>query len=113
MLNELDLFEQILKEKLPLEQVKSIVSKLVSASGDGSVAIAGGANGAIIITGKQNIVGDNNVIIIDRGIDAEELVRLLHNLLNPQKVSTQFQSLIADKTEGFVGREYVFDAIPR
>ncbi|RCJ41134.1 hypothetical protein A6770_36160 [Nostoc minutum NIES-26] len=24
---------------------------------------------------------------------------------------TQFQSLIADKTEGFVGREYVFDAI--
>jgi hypothetical protein len=111
MLNELDLFEQILKEKLPLEQVKSIVSKLVSASGDGSVAIAGGANGAIIITGKQNIVGDNNVIIIDRGIDAEELVRLLHNLLNPQKVSTQFQSLIADKTEGFVGREYVFDAI--
>jgi len=26
-------------------------------------------------------------------------------------VPTQFQSLIADKTEGFVGREYVFDAI--
>ncbi|MEH2097429.1 ATP-binding protein [Nostoc sp.] len=29
----------------------------------------------------------------------------------PKNVPTQFQSLIADKTEGFVGREYVFDAI--
>lgn len=29
----------------------------------------------------------------------------------PKNVSTQFQSLIADKTEGFVGREYVFDTI--
>ena len=29
----------------------------------------------------------------------------------PKNVLSQFQSLIADKTDGFVGREYIFDAI--
>ncbi len=86
------------------------MERLTIASGDGAVAIAGDANGSITITGSHNINGDNNVVI-HQGIDAEELVKLLHNLLTPQKVSTQFQSLIADKTEGFVGREYVFNAI--
>jgi Effector-associated domain 10 len=111
MSNELDLLEQILSEKLSAEQVKSLMSRLTLAAGDGSVAIEGGAAGAVIITGNQNIVGDNNAFTINPGIDAEELARVLHKLLNPQKVSTQFRSLIADKTEGFVGREYVFDAI--
>jgi hypothetical protein len=111
MSNELDLLEQILSEKLSAEQVKSLISRLTLAAGDGSVAIEGGAAGAVIITGNQNIVGDNNAFTINPGIDAEELARVLHKLLNPQKVSTQFRSLIADKTEGFVGREYVFDAI--
>jgi hypothetical protein len=111
MLEMLNLLEQLLSEKLPANRVKSLISKLTIASGDGAVAIAGDANGAVTITGNQNILGNNNVVIIDRGIDAEELIKLLQNLLNPQKVSTQFQSLIADKTEGFVGREYVFDAI--
>jgi hypothetical protein len=111
MLEILNLLGQILNGKLPIEQVKSMISKLAIASGDGTVVIAGDANGAITITGNQNVIGDNNVIIIDRGINAEELVRRLHDLLSFQKASTQFQSLIADKTEGFVGREYVFDAI--
>jgi hypothetical protein len=111
MSNELNLLEQILSEKLPTEQVKSLMSRLTLASGDGSVAIEGGAAGAVIITGNQNIIGDNNVFTINSGVDAEEIVKMLRKLLNSQKVSTQFRSLIADKTERFVGREYVFDAI--
>jgi hypothetical protein len=109
--NKLDLLEQILNEKLPTEQVNSLIERLTIASGDGAVAIAGDASGSVIITENRNVTGDNNHVIIHQGIDAEELVKMLRNLLNPQKISTQFQSLIADKTEGFVGREYVFDAI--
>jgi hypothetical protein len=111
MSTPLEKLKAILSENLPDERVQALMSELTSASGDGAVAIAGDANGAVTITGSQNINGNNNIVIIDQGIDAEELVRLLHNLLSPQKASTQFQSLIADKTEGFVGREYVFDAI--
>lgn len=34
----------------------------------------------------------------------------VHTTQNPSTVGSQFQALIQDKTEGFVGREYVFDA---
>lgn len=111
MSNELDLLEQILSEKLPVEQVKSLISRLTIASGDGSVAITEGAAGAVIITGDKNIIGDNNVFMINPEVDGEEIVRTLRKLLNSQKVSNQFRSLIEDKTEGFVGHEYVFDAV--
>jgi Cdc6-like AAA superfamily ATPase len=110
MSNPLEKLKEILSENLPDEQVQALMSKLTIASGDGAVAIKGDANGAITITGNQNVNGDNNVVIY-QGIGAEEIVRKLHNLLNPQKVSTQFQSIITDKTEGFVGRGYIFDEI--
>jgi len=40
----------------------------------------------------------------------QALIKAIHQA-TPKNVPTQFQSLIADKTGGFVGRKYVFDAI--
>jgi hypothetical protein len=47
--------------------------------------------------------------------DVEEIKRLLKQIADSQvrqmAVPPQFQSIVADKTEGFVGRKFVFDAI--
>jgi CHASE2 domain len=85
MSNELDLLGQILSEKLPPEQVESLMSKLTIALGARSVAIAGNSDGSVTITGDRNIAGNNNRVVINQGIDGEELVRLLQNLLPTQK----------------------------
>ena len=111
MSDKLEILKEILSKKLPPEQVESLMSELAIAFGNGSVAIAGDATEAVILTGNQNVLGDNNQVVINQSIDTEELVRMLRNLLGRKNVPTQFQSLIIDKIEGFVGREYVFDAI--
>jgi serine/threonine-protein kinase len=68
------------------------------------------------ITGGEVHIGDR----IYQGADAETIRQLLQQVLvetaaiqkaTPKNIASQFQSLIADKTKDFVGREYVFDAI--
>ena len=120
MSEELEKLKAILREKLPDDEVQMLLSELMIASGKVAVAIQGDANGSVTVTGDKNIVGDNNRVVINQGTDPVELVQILRSLLqgvqhtpggDAANVPTQFQSLIADKTDGFVGREYVFDAI--
>ncbi|MHC5772166.1 MAG: ATP-binding protein, partial [Nostoc sp.] len=68
--------------------------------------------------GKYNVnIGDGKEIHIGNRIyqqwDEQAISAVVKAIqqTTPKNVPTQFQSLIADKTEGFVGREYVFDAI--
>ena len=59
--------------------------------------------------GKELPIGDRTYNQWD-----EQAIKALVEAIQqttPKNVPTQFQSLIADKTEEFVGREYVFDAI--
>ncbi|MEG3918012.1 hypothetical protein QUA07_02550 [Microcoleus sp. T3_A4] len=66
--------------------------------------------------GKYNVnIGQGQGIQIgDRTyleLNEEAIQALIRAIQKPSTVLSQFQSLIQDKTEGFVGREYVFDAI--
>ena len=66
--------------------------------------------------GKYNVnIGQGQGIQIgDRTyleLNDEAIQALIRAIQKPSTVLSQFQSLIQDKTEGFVGREYVFDAI--
>lgn len=66
--------------------------------------------------GKYNVnIGHGQGIQIgDRTyleLNDEAIQALIRAIQKPSTVLSQFQSLIQDKTEGFVGREYVFDAI--
>ena len=66
--------------------------------------------------GKYNVnIGQGQGIQIgDRTyleLNYEAIQALIRAIQKPSTVLSQFQSLIQDKTEGFVGREYVFDAI--
>lgn len=49
--------------------------------------------------------------ILDRIASNNHTETFIRTIQQPPTVISQFQSLIRDKTEGFVGREYVFDAI--
>jgi hypothetical protein len=75
--------------------------RVMLASGERAISIGGDA------TNSVNITGNDNQVIVVQGTDAEAISSILHQF----PVLKQFQSLIQDKTEGFVGREYVFDAI--
>ena len=86
----------------------AILRKVIS-SGDRQVASQ---------LGKYNVnIGDGKEIHIGNCIynqwDDQAIQALLKAIqqTTPKNVPTQFQSLIADKTEEFVGREYVFGAI--
>lgn len=66
--------------------------------------------------GKYNVnIGQGQGIQIgDRTyieMNEEAIQALMRAIQKTSTVLSQFQSLIADKTDGFVGREYVFDAI--
>ncbi len=81
-------------------------------------AIYSGDRQAATQLGKYNVnIGDGKEIhICDRIYQQwnDEAIQVLVEAIQkniPKNVPTQFQSLIADKTEDFVGREYVFNAI--
>ena len=66
MSDKLEILKEILSKKLPPEQVESLMSELAIAFGNGSVAIAGDATEAVILTGNQNVLGDNNQVVINQ-----------------------------------------------
>ena len=81
MSKALETLKKILSEKLPKAEVEALVAELTSASGNGAVAIQGDATEAVIVTGNQSIVGDNNRIVINQSTDVEELARVLRSKL--------------------------------
>ncbi len=86
----------------------SVLRKVLS-SGDRQAAIQLGKYNVNIGDGKEIHIGDRIYNQWDEQV-IQALVKAIQEA-TPRNVLTQFQSLIADKTEGFVGREYVFDAI--
>jgi hypothetical protein len=80
------------------------------------VLSAGDNRQATTQLGKYNVnIGQGQGIQIgDRTyleLNEEAIQALIRAIQKPSTVLSQFQSLIQDKTEGFVGREYVFDAM--
>ena len=76
--------------------------------------MGGDVTNSQVVPGNKNVTGDRNIVIY--GAEAQALQSILSQRSGtgqpPSFTSlSQFQSLIQDKTEGFVGREYVFDAI--
>lgn len=85
------------------------VLREVLSSGDRQAAIQLGKYNVNIEQGQGIQIGDR----IYNRLDDQTIQAIVKAIqqATPKNVPTQFQSLIADKTEGFVGREYVFDAI--
>lgn len=80
--------------------------QLLSA-GDRQVAAQFGKYNVNIGQGQGVQIGDRTYL----ELNDEAMQALIRAIQKPSTVLSQFQSLIQDKTEGFVGREYVFDAI--
>ena len=68
---------------LSQENLQALLAE-VTASGQGAVAIARDATGAKIVTGSDNILGDNNRVVIHQGMDAEILKLVLQEVLAAQ-----------------------------
>jgi len=85
MTNVLETLKAILSQKLPDAEVQALIAELTIASGNGSVAIAGDATGAVTVTGSQNIVGNNNHVVINQNADPTELAETLHYLLQKMR----------------------------
>jgi Effector-associated domain 10 len=83
----------------------SQLRKLLSASDSQSLIF--GKNIVGKIDGREIQIGDRTYL----ELNDEAIQALIRAIQKPSTVLSQFQSLIQDKTEGFVGREYVFDAI--
>ncbi len=62
---------------------------------------------ADISEAKDSQIGDRTYL----ELNDEAMQPLIHGIQKPSTILSQFQSFIQAKTEGFVGREYVFDAI--
>jgi ABC-type multidrug transport system fused ATPase/permease subunit len=83
----LEKLNAILSEKLPEQESHALMSELMNALRDGSVAISGDATGAVLVTGNQNVVGYGNQVIINNGIDRKELVEIIHGYILQTSVS--------------------------
>jgi hypothetical protein len=84
MLESLENLKAALKD-LPQENLQALLAE-VTASSQGAVAIARDATGAKIVTGSDNILGDNNRVVIHQGMDAETLKLVLQEVLAAQRV---------------------------
>jgi serine/threonine-protein kinase len=74
---------------------------------DGQVATQLGKYNVNIGEAKDIQIGDRTYLEFNN----EAMQALIRTIQKPSTFFSQFQSLIQDKTEGFVGREYVFDTI--
>ncbi len=77
------------------------------SGGDRQIAAQFGKYNVNLGQGHDIHIGDRTYL----GLSEEAIQALIRAIQKPSTVLSQFQSLIQDKTEGFVGREYVFDAI--
>ena len=106
------------------EEINNVLNRIVAGEHtDADIAIlrkviSSGDRQVASQLGKYNVnIGDGKEIHIGNCIynqwDDQAIQALLKAIqqTTPKNVPTQFQSLIADKTEEFVGREYVFGAI--
>ena len=96
MSNALDTLKAILGEKLSGEQVQALMAELTIASGEGAVAISGDATGSVTLTGSQNIAGNDNQVVIHQGINADELVEILHDFLENGSIFETIRLLIQE-----------------
>jgi hypothetical protein len=76
MSEALEQLSEILRDKLPEEEVHNVIAKLTIASGNGSVSIGGNATEAVLI------IGNNNRVTIDRGDSTETIRKTLQELLS-------------------------------
>jgi hypothetical protein len=58
---------------LPQDKLQALLAEVATAAGQGAVAIARDSTGAVIVTGSDNIVGDNNSVVIHQEADGETL----------------------------------------
>ena len=83
------------------------ILRQVLSAGDRQIATQFGKYNVNIGQGQGVQIGDRTYL----ELNDEAMQALIRAIQKPSTVLSQFQSLIQDKTEGFVGREYVFDAI--
>jgi hypothetical protein len=81
MSGELDKLKLNSSNELADAGSKSLMSKSGIAASEGSVAIAGDATEAIMVTGSQNS------LVINHGIDSQELIRALCGFLTDKQTS--------------------------
>jgi len=91
------------------EQTEADIAILrqVLSAGDRQIATQFGKYNVNIGQGQGVQIGDRTYL----ELNDEAMQALIRAIQKPSTVLSQFQSLIQDKTEGFVGREYVFDAM--
>jgi Effector-associated domain 10 len=83
------------------------VLRQILSVGDRQIATQLGKYNVNIGQGQGVQIGDS----IYLELNDEVMQALIRAIQKPSTILSQFQSLIQDKTEGFVGRKYVFDAI--
>jgi hypothetical protein len=102
MSDSLENLKAALKE-LSQENLQALLAEVI-ASGQGAVAIARDATGAKIVTGSDNIVGNNNSVMIHQGMDAESLKQVLQEVLNEKNISTEkFPINISESSHIYIG----------
>ena len=85
----------------------AFLSQVLSAGDNRQASTQLGKYNVNIGQGQGIQIGDRTYL----ELNDEAIQALIRAIQKPSTVLSQFQSLIQDKTEGFVGREYVFDAI--
>lgn len=89
--------------------VNAIQSKVIHVEGDRGIGIGGNVMHSLINAGTLIQFGSESFEVGD------EMLKVFRQALLPSQSPNlkQFQSLIQDKTSGFIGREYIFDEIRR
>jgi HEAT repeat protein len=86
MSEAIEKLKAILREKLLDDEAKMILSELTIASGKCSVSIGGDATESVIVTGSNNIVGDNNHVI-NQNTDPETIRQIFVEILSSHEIS--------------------------
>lgn len=77
--------------ELPVSELKALLTEVINASGHAEhsiVTIARDADGSVIITGSENIVGNNNNVVIHQGADTDTLKKIFQEILAAKPIIT-------------------------